>query len=65
MQHGLDRRVSLEYDEPAAEGLAFPMIIMFAAHQPPAVMISVHMKKFITQQTTGVLKLCPAGVSFH
>jgi len=44
MQHNLDRSVSLEYNEPAAEGLAFPMIIMFAAHQPPAVMISVHMK---------------------
>jgi hypothetical protein len=57
MQHNLDRSVSLEHNEPAAEGLAFPMIIMFAAYQPPAVMISVHMKKFVTPQTTGVLKL--------
>jgi hypothetical protein len=56
MQDNLDRSVSLEYNEPAAEGLAFPIIIMFVA-QPPAVMISVHMKKFITHQTTGVLKL--------
>jgi len=54
----LSQKAGLEYNEPAAEGHAFPVIIMFAAHQPPAVMISVHRKKFITQQATGGCEHC-------